>query len=176
MVRNRETTGHSGRDRLPRMRQTGRICPANEHAETISAELVEATEEIASALGIETGSAAIRRHRVTYRDGHPVSSSVSWIDGALAELAPKLLHTERLKEGTPRHIEIRSGRTIEGGRDQIAARAATTADNAALGVPEGSPVLAGRNWIYDTNGDVLEYGESVTSQDRWSSYDYAIPR
>ena len=64
-----------------------------------------APDAIADALGVPPGAQVIRRHRVTYRDDAPVSASTSWLPGDLAGLAPRLLTTERILEGTPGYIE-----------------------------------------------------------------------
>ncbi len=71
-------------------------------------------------------------------------------------------------------MEATTHRKFASGRDQVCARSATASDAENLQVPDGTAVLAGRNWIYDTEGDVVEYGESVAVTERWSSYDYGI--
>jgi len=165
---------HAPRDRILAIRRSGKIYPADEHARIVSAEAVEAPEEVAAALGVEQGSCAIRRHRVTYRGDAPVSASTSWFAGELVEIAPRLLEIGRLVQGTPGYIEEVTGRVMTRGRDQVTAGAASARDAAELGVAEGSPVLQGRNWVYDQNGDVIEYGEYVSGAGRWSTYDYEI--
>lgn len=165
---------HAPRDRVLAIRRTGKIYPPDEHARITSAEAVEAPQEVAEALGVEPGSRVIRRHRITYRGDTPVSVSTSWFAGQLAEVAPKLLETERLQQGTPGYIEQVTGRVMTRGRDQVAAGAASASDAAELGVVEGSPVLQGRNWVHDQNGDVIEYGEYVSGAGRWSTYDYEV--
>ncbi|MFF8916890.1 GntR family transcriptional regulator [Streptomyces sp. NPDC015032] len=174
VVRKQADAGHSARDRVASMRRTGRIYPPNERAKIVAAEVVDAPEEVAAALGLEVGASVIRRQRVTFRDDVPVSASTSWFAGELEQAAPKLLVAERLREGTPAYIEAQTGRKFANGRDQMAARKATAGDAELLGLEEGGPVLAGRNWIYDTEGDVVEYGQSIAVADRWSSYDYDI--
>ncbi|TSB24018.1 GntR family transcriptional regulator [Streptomyces benahoarensis] len=166
--------GTSAQDRFTTMRRTGRIYAPGEHAKIVTATLVEASEAIASALGVELGAPVIERQRVTYQGDDAVSASHSWFDGALADDAPKLLLTERLVEGTPGYIQSTTGRTACRGRDQVTGRAATQVDAERLGVPEGAPVRAGRNWLYDTEGGVIEYGESVSLAGRWASYEYDI--
>ena len=169
-------TGDTPRDRLTSVRRTGRIYATDEHARIVSAELVPAPEDVAIALGIDTGAPAIRRRRVTYRGEQPVSASTSWYDGALAEVAPNLLGTERLKEGTPRYIEDHTGRSAVGGRDHVGARHATAEDAEALGIEPGTAVLHGLNWYYDAAGAVLEYGEYVSAGDRLRAYEYEFER
>jgi GntR family transcriptional regulator len=43
-----------------------------------------------------------------------------------------------------------------------------------LGIEPGTPVLRGRHWFYDVDGDVIEYGESVSVAGRWASYEYQV--
>jgi DNA-binding GntR family transcriptional regulator len=169
------STAHpAGEDRLRAARSTGRIYPPGEHAAILSAGLVPAPGEIADALGIEPGVPVIRRQRVTYRGDTPISASVTWLDGSLAEAAPRLLSTERIIAGTVGYIRHATGRDAVRGTDQESARAATAEDAAALGVEEGSPVAIGRNWWYDDTGNVVEYGERVSVPGRWSTHEYAI--
>ncbi|MFI7145124.1 GntR family transcriptional regulator [Nonomuraea sp. NPDC050022] len=166
----------SPRDRFQAIRRTGRIYPPNEAAQIKVCELVSAPDQVADALGLESGANAIRRHRVTMNTetNTPVSASTSWFDGALAEGAPKLLAAERLVQGTPAYIEEQTGRILTSGRDQQRADVATEQQAEDLGVPVGAPVLRGRNWLYDQEGGVIEYGEYVTVAGRWSTYDYRL--
>lgn len=166
--------GHAPRDRMRSMRRGGRIYPPDQHAEIRSAEIVEATQQVADALAVNVGAPVIRRHRVTYQGEDPVSASVSWFDGELAKNAPRLLETTRLPQGTPAYIAEVTGRQMASGHDQKAADAATEGDAEDLKVPVGSPVLRGRNWVYDTAGGVIEYGESVSAAGRWVNYEYQI--
>ena len=94
------TAHNSSLDRLRSIWATGRIYPPDEHAEIKSASLVPGPSKIADALGLAPGTYVIRRHRVTYRDDVPISASVTWLDGKLAGVAPLLLTTERIVQGT----------------------------------------------------------------------------
>ena len=169
------TTSHNASvDRLQAIKNTGRIYPPDERAVIKSAALAAAPAEIADALGLHAGVEVIRRHRVTLRKDEPVSASVTWLDGKLAEMAPRLLTTERILHGTIGYIEEVTGRTVARAVDQDSARAATEQDAEDLGVPLGSPVACGRNWWYDNGGAVLEYGERVSIPGRWSTHEYAV--
>jgi DNA-binding GntR family transcriptional regulator len=167
-----EDLGHSPQDRVAAIRRTGRIYPAGHHAEIMSAELTGAPEPIAAALEIEAGSPVIRRHRVTYHGETPISRSVSWFHGDLADPAPGLLRVARIPLGTPGYIEQRTGRAVRRGTDQLAAAAADKETAADLGVPPGSPVLIGRNWYRDAEGEIIEYGEYASIAGRWQTYEY----
>jgi len=153
---------------------TGRIYPDGHYAKIVAAELVEAPEWVADSLG--TTGPVIRRQRTTYdAGGKPLSVSVSWFDGSLADIAPLLLQRERILEGTARYIENCTGRT-RSRKEKILLRAGAATDEEAhqLQVAEGSPVLRGRNWYWDTEGDVIEYGESAAGEGLESSFEYDV--
>jgi len=157
------------------VRKWGRIYPADEHARIVSAELVRSPPSyVAEALGTEPGTPAIRRQRVTIKGDKPVSTSVSWFVGELADVAPDLLLTERIKQGTPGYIEQCTGRVMAYGRDQITAAPADADVAATLKIEEGDSVIVGRNWVRDRDGVVLEFGESVSVSTRPISYEYEI--
>ncbi|MFI6514311.1 GntR family transcriptional regulator [Spirillospora sp. NPDC050679] len=165
---------NSPKDRIVAAR-TGRPQPGDEHARIVAAELTAAPPQVADALGLPAGAPVIRRHRITDRDGAPVSASVSWFDGALAEAAPRLLARERLEGGTPGYIRAATGRAVAGPQtDQFTAAAATEREAADLGIAPGGAVLRGRNWMRDETGAVLEYGEHVSVAGRWVTYEYEI--
>jgi DNA-binding GntR family transcriptional regulator len=168
------TRGASARDRM-QASSRGRIYRKDEYARIVAAKLASAPEQVADALGVAVGAPVLRRERVTYqKNDEPVSASVSWFDGALVSQATRLLEAERIVEGTPAYIQAVTGRQMTSGRDQITAASATEAEAEALQVPVGTPVMRGRNWVYDGDGAVLEYGESVAAAGRWRSYDYEI--
>jgi DNA-binding GntR family transcriptional regulator len=166
----------TAQDRLRSIRSSGRIYPDTEYARIVAAELVPAPDHIADALGLDHGVPVIRRLRVTISKDteSPVSVSTSWFDGQLSASCPALLEAERLPEGTPAYIERTTGRQITSGRDQSAADHADETDAELLGVTVGAPVKRGRNWLFDTAGDTVEYGESVAVEGRWSTYSYEI--
>ncbi|MGI5119297.1 GntR family transcriptional regulator [Marinactinospora thermotolerans] len=171
----RDQAAASAKDRVVRSLD-GKIYAANERAEIKSAELVPAPEEVADALGIPAGSRVIRRQRVTFRDDIPSSASTSWFRGELADTAPMLLEAKRLPQGTPKYIEERAGLAAAAGKDQLRADIASEEDSAALGIPLGSPVLRKQNWVLTTEGDVIEFGQSVSVARRWTTYNYEISR
>ncbi|MBR8744699.1 GntR family transcriptional regulator [Nocardiopsis sp. MG754419] len=171
----RDQAAASAKDRVVRS-LGGQIYAANERAEIRAAELVPAPEEVADALGIPAGTNVIRRQRVTLRDDVPSSASTSWYSGELAESAPLLLESERLRQGTPKYVEERTGLVPAAGKDQLRADIASEEDSAALGIPLGSPVLRKQNWVLSAEGDVIEFGQSVSVARRWATYNYEISR
>ncbi|MET9183472.1 GntR family transcriptional regulator [Kitasatospora aureofaciens] len=169
------TQHHSAADRIQTARRTGRIYRPGEYARILSAEVVPAPEDVADALGIEAGSPAIRRVRVTYSaSDQPTSASTSWYDGTYADIAPRLLEAERIKEGTVAYLEAQIGKVGVKGQDRIAVRAATDEDARALAVEVGSPIKVGRNFLHSEDGTVIEYGISIAGPGRESAYDYIV--
>jgi DNA-binding GntR family transcriptional regulator len=167
--------GYTPRDRMIAVRRRGRIYPPGSFARIIAAELVtEPSAAILDSLGLQAGAAAIRRHRVTFQGDTPLSVSTSWFSGELASVAPALLGLERITQGTPGYIEQQAGRRIAEGLDKLRVDFADADLAAELGVAEGSPVLAGRNWIRDSDGQVIEYGEYFSLPSHEVAYDYAV--
>ncbi|WP_037309342.1 GntR family transcriptional regulator [Amycolatopsis orientalis] len=165
----------SAQDRTISIARTGKVYPPGHYAKIREAGLLPAPERVADALGIEEGAPAIRRRRTTYvGDEQPVSTSVSWFDGALAAKAPLLFETERIVEGTVKYVADRTGRVLSSTRTQHAAGRADAEDAAELGVPEETPILLSRNSFLSAEGDVLEYGESAALPDHWVFYEYNI--
>jgi DNA-binding GntR family transcriptional regulator len=155
--------GWSASSWVRRARRTGRIYPPGQHARILSASIVAAPEQVAGVLAIPTGEPAIQRVRVTYEGDHPVSWSTSWFSATHADVAPRLLETARILEGTFTYLGVALGRSAASWQDQYDAAIASVEDVELLGLAVGSPVHRGRNWVYDAAGEVLEYGESVSA-------------
>jgi DNA-binding GntR family transcriptional regulator len=154
--------GWSASEWVQRSHRTGRIYPDGQRARIVSAELAPATDQAAAALGLDRDAVAVRRVRVTYHDDVPLSWSTSWFHADHGELAPKLLQTDRILEGTFAYLASTLGRRAASWLDQYDPALATAEDAERLGISIGSPVCRGRNWIYDQADEVLEYGESVS--------------
>jgi len=168
VVRSRRNLHRSAVDRLERALATGKIYPENEYAKILSAELTTPPTWVADLFELEEGAQAIRRHRVTYNEDGPVSGSTSWFSPDLAETVPALLQLERIPGGTPNAIEAATGRRAVATEEASAAMRATEVNAEELGVEVGSPVSVGRNIYFDAEGGIVEAGESVAPEDRWS--------
>jgi DNA-binding GntR family transcriptional regulator len=164
----------SARDYSISALRTGRIYPPGHYAKIVSSELVPAPDEIADALGLDHGSTVIRRQRTIYdADGLALSASLSWFDGALSTTAPLLLKRDRILQGTTRYVIEQTG-VSRSPRERMlmAAGAATSQEAEQLGIAESAPVLRSRNWAWDIDGAVIEYGESAAKQGLETSFDY----
>lgn len=163
IVTTEDERGSAANDRVDKSRRTGKVYPTGQHAKITEAVLDKASEQIADALGLEVGDPVIRRVRTTYgTDGKPVSASTSYFSGHLADKAPLLLGTERIREGTFAYVANILNRTVDAWQDQFEPAKATARQAGQLDLEKGSLILVGRNWVYDEAGDVLEYGESIT--------------
>jgi DNA-binding GntR family transcriptional regulator len=163
VVTTEEERGRAANDRVDKARRTGKVYPTGQYAKITDAGLGEASEQIADALGVKVGDSVIRRVRTTYRaDGKPISASTSYFQGDLAERAPLLMSTERIREGTFSYVANVLKRKVDAWQDQFEPANATAEQASILGLDEGALIMLGRNWIYDDAGDVLEYGESIT--------------
>lgn len=176
VVQNPRDLHRSGPDRARSVRRTGRIYTPGEYAKITAAEIVPAPEDVAAVLGL-TGEnpTAIKRVRVTYGpDDQPVSASTSWYDSALADSSPKLLETERIREGSWNYVEQQSGRRATHGRDRISTRLATEDDAQLLGIELPAAVKVSTTLLWTDDDVVIEYGVSLAGPERESSYEYAL--
>ncbi|MEV4317815.1 GntR family transcriptional regulator [Actinocrispum sp. NPDC049592] len=158
------------RERYQRARKFGRIYATGDYAEIKSAEVVDAPEHVLEALALKGNARVVRRHRVTFSTVHgAVETSVSWLDASLVEVAPLLVKTERIKNGTVRYVEESTGRTAAYARDQVAARLATEEEAQDLGLSgPDSAVLVYRHTVYDAGDRPLEFAEAVYPPHRWT--------
>lgn len=161
-------------DRAIRMLTTGKIYAPNEYAVITAAGLAPAPAHVAEALGIEPGAMAVRRQRVTHDETGPVSASTSWFTADMAEVAPALLSTERIRGGTPSAIEAATGRRTHVVDERKTVGTADAEQAEALGLEVGTPVLLGRNTYRDADGEPIEVGESVAGPGRWFFNQYAV--
>lgn len=161
-------------DRALRMLTTGKIYAPDEYAVITAAGLAPAPAHVAELLGIEEGAQAVRRQRVTHDQTGPVSASTSWFSADMAELAPALLSTERIRGGTPSAIETATGRRTHVVDERKTVSTATDEQAEALGIEPGSPVLIGRNTYRDADGEPIEVGESVAGPNRWFFNRYEV--
>ncbi|MDE1671259.1 GntR family transcriptional regulator [Nocardia gipuzkoensis] len=130
--------------------------------------VVEAPAYVATALGLASGSAVIKRQRLISGNGGPIELSTSWFDAALAESAPRLLEAERLRGGTVRYLaDVLSIRSAYA-RDQVCARQASAEECQALALAEPTPALVYWLTAYDSNDRAVQFDEAVYPPERWA--------
>jgi GntR family transcriptional regulator len=148
-----------------------RIAPG----ETITlneAGIVLAPNYVAELLGVEPGSQVIRREEITSLRGRPRMLSVDWIPTNHVMAEAELLG-EIGPEGPARVIETLTGRKVAHAQDHLESREADTREAGALGIPVGSPILAGAHVWSDADGVIL-YGEWCMPPKQVVSYSYEV--
>lgn len=169
------TFNHRADERYTRSDETGKIYPANERAEILSAELVEAPDHVADLLGVDRQTSLLRRVRRTLRDDKPIETSASWFPPDVSGVAPRLAELERILGGTVAYVEQQTGRRRWLARDRMSARASTEAEAELLEVEHGSPVLATRHLVLDRDSKPLELAEAVAPADAWTvEHEYVL--
>lgn len=163
MVTQESERGWSASMWVERSRRSGRVYPPGQKARIISAGTAEAPPYVAQALGLDDGDNAVRRDRVSYEADVAVSSSTSWFPVDVLDVAPMLAETDRIPEGSFTYLAVRLGRRVAAWQDQYDPGIATAQEAELLGITKGTPLLHGRNWVYDEQGDILEFGESAST-------------
>lgn len=158
-------------DRYARAKRAGRIYSGNERAEIVAAEVVEQPPgHVVRGLVLPEGTAAIRRHRITWDGDEQAEVSTSWFSAELASVAPRLLSTERIRTGTVAYVEEKTGRTARYARDRMTARPAGKEDAAELGLARSStPVLVVEHTVYDGADIPIEFAEAVYPPGRYTA-------
>lgn len=174
IVRDQAPLYRRARDRYTLVRTTGRMQLPNESSVIVAAELTSAPAEVRAALNLPGGTQAIRRHRVTRRDDTIVEISTSWFDGALAEIAPALLSTERIPEGTAAYVCTQTGRQLAHGQEATSARLATPEEASELEQPEPLAVFVTEHTACDATGQPLTYEVGICPPGYHVTYDYEI--
>ncbi|MFI0738448.1 GntR family transcriptional regulator [Streptomyces sp. NPDC021100] len=181
LIETRQGTGSTVRERAPLARtageryrtavRTGQIYTAGEYAEIVGAETLPAPEDVATVLAIEAGEPVVRRHRVTFEGEVPTATSWSWFTAEVAAQAPRLLHRERVREGTTRYVEMQTGRRPHTGRDWWTARLATAEELELLRLDGPAAVAEARHVAYDADGRAITYEVGVSPGGRWTRTD-----
>jgi GntR family transcriptional regulator len=137
-----------------------------------AAEIVLSPDYVAELLGITPGSMVIRREEITALRGRPRMLSVDWIPTGHVMAEAELLGPP--VPGGPAHvIETLTGHRVTHAEDHLEGREADTREAAALGIPVGSPILAGVHIWSDAEGVIL-YGEWVMPPKQVITYSYEV--
>jgi GntR family transcriptional regulator len=159
---------HRAEERFRSFQTRGVVYPASQHAEILAADVVRAPTQVSAALNLDEEASVIRRQRRTMEGDRPNEVSVSWFDAALAEVAPRLLVRERIREGTTAYVEQATGRVATTAEERECARRATPEEAGLLGVARGSAVLVTEHRALDSARVPLEWAESTCPAGRWT--------
>lgn len=164
--------GVAAKDRLARSTQTRSALMEGETSIVTSAALVVPPQYVADLFDLDHGDQVVRREFTTGRGKTRLSFQVRWYPAHLAAMVPDLLSTNSRKNDdlTPRVLEA-TGRSITHARDDMHARDATAREASALGLPVGSPILAGAHRWGDDEG-AIEYGEWCLPPRMTIGYEY----
>jgi GntR family transcriptional regulator len=163
----------SPQNRIARARRGGSTAAVSEIHHVSAAEIVSAPTYVAELFALEPGERVVRREWVTIEDKCLRALTVTWHPAELAERVP-LLSTEQSSVGLMLgHLEQFAGKVTRG-QDFVHARAADAREASALGIPIGSPILAG-TWLSWSGDRLMEYGEYCLPQRHTLTYSYTVP-
>lgn len=140
---------------------SGRIYPPGQYATFVFCGTDVPPEEVAEALNLGDGEAAICRRRQRRDAGELVlSQSESWYHPRHATAAPLLLEPKRIIEGSFMYLMKKAGLQAATEDVWVVGRPATDAEAAALTLDDSRMVLVERTVIKADDGEYIEYGIS----------------
>jgi len=164
--------------RITRVHQSGRLAATDEWEIVRSAELTRVPIYVTELLDLDPSARVVRRESVIAAGRKPKASPVAltfqWYPPHFAELVPQLLESYPIRGGAITAIEKATGLTVAHGEDHFHGRNTDEHESLALGVPNGSPILAAAYIWRAENGAVLEYGEFCLPERRTVRYDYDV--
>jgi DNA-binding GntR family transcriptional regulator len=181
VVSSRQRHRHLG-DRYQAARWSHRIHEPHERSEIRESRIVEASDDVAMALGLQPTAWVIRRHRVLYEGDTPVALATSWFSGALRHyfdengepIPSALMKTDSIPEGTGPYVERTTGRKMTTAQDRLAARHATDEEREQLQLDEPAPVLEVQHTVWDANEQPMTFEVNIVPANRWATYDYSV--
>lgn len=131
----------------------------------ISVENVITPADVAEALALEPGEAAIVRTRVLFRDDQPVELSASYYPASIAA-GTDLAGKGKIRGGAT-HVLAGLGFPQRSFVDRISARPPTVAEAETLELPEGTPVIRQLRTIYSDGQRPVEASVLVKGAHRY---------
>ncbi|MCW5253216.1 MULTISPECIES: GntR family transcriptional regulator [unclassified Streptomyces] len=125
--------------------------------------VVDATAEVAAALGVPEGGDVHRLERLRLAHGEPVAYLCNHLPPGLLDL-----DTGQLRATGLYRLLRGAGITLHSARQSIGARAAAPAEAERLDEPEGAPLLTMRRTTYDDTGRAVEFGTHLYRPSRYS--------
>lgn len=154
---------------------SGRGYRRNEQTQTVSR--VQASPEVAAALGVPEGADVYARARLVKEGDQPTHTLTSYY-------RPEHVEGTRLVDPTPGpagrgggyRVLYDAGYEIDHMKEELSARAATSDEAKVLQLPPGEPVVELHRTTYTASGTVVEFaiGVHVASRFAWE-YDFKVP-
>jgi DNA-binding GntR family transcriptional regulator len=129
----------------------------------VSIEKVSAEEDVATALGLATGSPVLALERLRFAQDEPLAIMRNWLPTDLGELDAETLRTGGLYE-----LLRAFGIHMRIAQQRIGASAATTQEARLLGVRKGAALLTMQRTTYDDTGRPVELGRHVYRADSYT--------
>ncbi|KJL24325.1 HTH-type transcriptional repressor YvoA [Microbacterium azadirachtae] len=126
-------------------------------------ELVPASDQVASALGVAPGADVVYLRRQRTTDGIPVAVLENYLPSEFGEIT-----SEQLSERGLYQILRARGVAIQIAKQRIGARRAAGDESGLLNVDKGSPVLTMERVAYDNSGRAIEFGHHCYRPDMYS--------
>ncbi|MFI8513714.1 GntR family transcriptional regulator [Streptomyces sp. NPDC085460] len=134
---------------------------------------MEASEEIASRLGVEAGAQVLARRRLYFRNGTPVETASSYLPWDVVKDIPELFSENPGPGGIYARLEG-DGHVFEEFVETLQARPASKAEASELALSPGAPVVhLLRNAVTKT-GRVVEVCDTLMAADQFV-FEYRIP-
>ncbi|MFD4156001.1 GntR family transcriptional regulator [Streptomyces hydrogenans] len=134
---------------------------------------MEASEEIASRLGVEPGAQVLARRRLYFRNGTPVETASSYLPWDVVKDIPELFSENPGPGGIYARLEG-DGHVFKEFVETLQARPASKAEASELALSPGAPVVhLLRNAVTKT-GRVVEVCDTLMAADQFV-FEYRIP-
>ncbi|WP_217128523.1 GntR family transcriptional regulator [Streptomyces sp. AC558_RSS880] len=125
--------------------------------------VVEASAEVAAALGVAEDSEVHRIERLRFTHGEPMAYLCNYLPPGLLDL-----DTGRLEATGLYRLMRAAGITLHSARQTIGARAATADEAERLGEATGAPLLTMERVTFDDTGRAVEFGTHTYRPSRYS--------
>jgi GntR family transcriptional regulator len=164
----------AGADRLAKLQAGGATLGDDERVEILDAVREAASQEVADALGMDTGAEVARRRRRYLDSAGVVTVSTTWVSAAIADQAPEFLEIAPLPKMTFGLIEERTGRRVARRRDTVALRTVPEEVAGPLEAEAGTPTVVVINHYWDQHGEPTEYAVDYLGVGRELSSEYDL--
>ena len=129
----------------------------------LSHEIVQATDTIASGLGVRAGDDVVYIRRQRSTDGIPVAVLENYLPAEFRDIT-----TEQLEQRGLYQLLRARGVAIQIAKQKIGARRVHGDESELLDIEKGSPVLTMERIAFDNSGRAIEFGQHCYRPDMYS--------